>query len=193
LRGLAAFAFEEDHHHVGEDEVEFLVGSEGLVEFFDLEFPLEEGGFFGHAHRDFAAGVGGGVAGVEEVAGGHADDGDCAEEAIEEFGGGVFLADGIGGGVVAGVEGIVVGAEEGAPSAAADGAKVLAGSIGEVVAGGPVDHFLGFDFSEEGGLGFVGEDFDVFLELEELLLRVTNDATVGIGDGGLAGEGEDFE
>ena len=40
MRGLAAFAFEEDHHHVGEDEVEFLVGSEGLVEFFGLEFRI---------------------------------------------------------------------------------------------------------------------------------------------------------
>ena len=193
LRGLPPFALKKHHHHVGEDKIEFLMRGEGLVELFDLEFAFKEGRFFGHPHRDVAAGFGGGVAGVEEIAGGHAEDGDLAEKAIEEFGSGIFLTDGIVGGIVAGVEDIVVGAENTAPTAAADGAEVLAGGIGEVVAGGPINDLLGFDFSEKGGLGFVGEDFDMFAEFEKLLLGVTNDTSAGVGHGGLAGEGEDFE
>ena len=101
---------------------------EGLVEFFDLEFPFEEGGLFGHAHGDVAAGFGGGVAGVEEVAGGHTDDGDSSEEAVEEFGSGVFFADGVVDIIVAGVEDLIVGAPDAAPAATADGTEVGAGT-----------------------------------------------------------------
>ena len=69
----------------------------------------------------------------------------------------------------------------------------MAGVPSVRVAGGPVDHLVGLDFGEEGRAGVVGEDFDVFAELEQLLLGVEHDAAVGVGDGRLAGEGDDFE
>ncbi len=65
--------------------------------------------------------------------------------------------------------------------------------VGEEIAGGPIDDLVRFDVGEAGGLRFVGPDFDVLLELEEFLLRVEDRAAGGIGDGGLAGEGENLE
>ena len=193
LEYLTAFAFEEDHHHIGKDEVELLMMGEGLFEFFDLESPLEEGGFFGHPHGNVTARFGGGVAGVKEVAGGHADDGNTTEEAVEEFGGGVLFANGVIDVVVAGVEDFVMGSPNAAPSATADRAKVVPGGIGEVVTGGPIEDLLCFNLGEKGGLGFVVEDFDVLFEFEGLLLGVADNASAGVGHCGLAGESQNFK
>ena len=82
---------------------------------------------------------------------------------------------------------------EGAPAAsthAADGGSIWGG--GEV-AGGPIDDFIGADIGEEGGLGGVGEDLDVFTEFEDFLAGEDERAASGIGDGDLGGERENFE
>lgn len=63
----------------------------------------------------------------------------------------------------------------------------------DVVAGGPVDDFVGFDFRDFGGLGGVFPDFDVFFETEQFLFGIEHGAAVCVGDGSLAGEGENFE
>lgn len=52
---------------------------------------------------------------------------------------------------------------------------------------------MGFDFREQGGFAFVGEDFDVFAEFEHFLSRETHNPPVDVGDSSLAGEGENFE
>ena len=52
---------------------------------------------------------------------------------------------------------------------------------------------MGFDIREQGGLAFVGENFDVFAEFEHFLSRETDNPSVGVGDSSLACQGEDFE
>ena len=130
---------------------------------------------------------------MEEEDGEEVEDGDLAEETVHDFGEGVFFADGEVGDGVAGVEDIVVGAPEGAPAFAAHGADFAVPCVGEAVAGGPVDDAVGFDFSEAGGAGGVGEEFDVFAEAEELLAGVEDGAAVGVGDVDAGGESEDAE
>ena len=164
-----------------------------MVELFDQEFSFEEGCLLGHAHGNISTGFGGGVAGVEEVTGGKANDGDFSEKSVEEFRGGVFFADGIVNVVIAGVEDLVVGAPDAAPTASADRTEVGAVCISKVVSSGPIDDLLCFDFSEEGRLGIVSEDFDVFFEFEELLFGEADHFPAGVGDGGLTGKSEDFE
>lgn len=192
LSSSPSLPFQQHQHEETEEEVQLFTRGE-VGEFVDLEAAFPEGGLFGEAHGGGSVGTGRAVAGVAEVAAQEADDGDFTEEGIDDLGPGVLLADGEVGGVVAGIEGFVVGFPNGAPAAAADGADGGAVGVGGMVAGGPVDDLVGLDLGEEGGAGLVGEDLDVLAELEKLLLGVEDDPAVGVGDGGLAGEGEDLE